>query len=297
MENERVFEYGVSGHETYCLMKHLRFTLLALTIICSIVISCHKSKHATTAATTPSLISGLTGMRFWTEGDSAGTYIGRDITWNFSGTNPIICTSATDTSYIGNEQVIFTGSNVTQINYYHNNQVYYPPLTINITYTAANLVDSITFLYPYAPLSNKKIAFQYNGSQITEAIQASMNIDADTFQWAAAHLYYFLYTGDNISQVIFSTFNGTSRDSQTYYYYTDVRKNNFGGSMATFLSLYIPIENLDLGDFLLEMPIYMNPNIVNENNSGSYIVTTDDSGRITERVFNSTPLNPIYYYY
>ncbi len=278
-------------------MNHQRLTLLALTIICSIVISCHKTKHTTTAANVPSPISGLTGMRFWTEGDSAGTYIGRDITWNFGGTNPIICASASDTSYIGHEEVIFTGSNVTQVNYYHNNQVYYPPLTINIAYTAANLVDTITFLYPYSPLSNQKIAFQYSGNQITEAIQASINIDSDTFQWSAAHLYYFIYTGDNISQIIFSSYNGSTRDSQTYYYYTDVRKNNFGGSWATYLSVYIPAENLDLGNFLLEMPIYMNLNIVNSNGNGSYIVTTDNLGRITERVFNSASQNPIYYYY
>ena len=279
-------------------MKSLNLTPLAFAIVCIVAISCHKTKHTSASLTAPtSLISGLTAIRSQTYLDSNGLSM-KNITWNFMGTGPIICAPATDTSYLGHEQVIFTGSNVTQINYYSNNSDpgAYFPITVNVTYTATNQIDTITFQFQNASLGARKYAFQYSGDHIIKVIGAFTVIGPDTLSWSTADLCYFTYSGNNISQILLSRYNSgtSSRDTETYYYNTDTRSNNFGGSLSTYLSILFPVGSVNLDYFLPEMPIYMNPNIVNGDIGGNYTVTTDNSGRITERIQSG---DTTYYYY
>ncbi len=286
-------------------MKKLIIGLSLLTIFGCIALSCHKTKHtAAVPVVVSSPISGITAVRHMTYVDTGSSNFTTQITWNFSGTGPVIAAPGADTAYLGHELVSFTGSNVTQISYYNSgaHTGEYGPLTTNISYTAANLPDTITFVEPYAWLGQKKLVFQYAGDHITEIIAASTDNTTDTFHWSTADFYYFTYTGSNISQMIISRWPGTTgtvRDSETHNYVTGSRINNFGGSLPTFLSLYFPLASTaGLDEFLYYFPYYMNANIIESDNGGAITTITDTAGRITERVMYSvTSSDTTLYYY
>ena len=284
-------------------MKNLIITLSALIIISCIVLSCHKSKHSVTPPPTPaSLISGVTAIRHMTSIDTGGGYFTVDITWNFSGFSPIIVTPNTDTLYLGHQQVIFSGSNVTQITYYNYGPFLgnYSPLTANITYTGANQLDTVTFKYQYAVMGAEKVVFQYSGDQIIGAIVAHTSNVSDTFHWSTADLYYFTYIAGNISKAIVSRYNGAAgRDSEITNYFTGTRINNFAGSLPTFLSIYFPEQSTSsLDQFLFEMPIYMNTNIVDSTETYNTVLKlttiTDSIGKISKRISGS---DTTFYFY
>lgn len=285
--------------------------LLPAIVICMASSSCHKAKHTPVSPPTPAIspISGLTGMQHrGTYYPGLTGYQHPYIKWNFSGTNPIIAIPNIDTSYFGHEQLSFIGSNVTQVvfyNYYAPAIPSYPGLTINISYTPVNLIDTISFQYTDTIFGHQKVLFEYAGSHITRASVVYSSNFPDTFHWATPDYYYFSYTGNNISQITVSRYNGAlPRDSEVHNYITDSRSNNFAGSIPTFLLLeFLEESTSSLDGFVLDMPFYINANILADSTNATsfYKTIVDTAGRVTERIFGEANLpasaDTTFYYY
>jgi hypothetical protein len=281
-------------------MKYLPFALIAAIVI---IASCHKSHpSAPTPATTPSSISGLTGFRFRTSFDSIGRSVPmRYITWNFTGTNPIASIPSVDSDYLGYEQMSFTGSNATQITYFHGSTLSTLVQSMSVSYTPAGYIDTITLVYLPIPITGyRKIVFEYSGTHVTQVTVASSNPSAltDTVAWSTAVYYYYTYTGENISQVATNMYYS----NDTIHFFPGNRHNNFAGSLPTYLLLEFILYAHINADFGSDLPMYVNTNLVdsiryNHNPTDAIGYTIDAMGRVTKRFRVNYVSDTVYYYY
>lgn len=269
-----------------------------------IIGSCTRTTHHTALSPSSSSISGLTSIHLSFDTNTVAL---KQLTWTFTGTNPI---TASTVSYSDNEQLIFTGSNVTQL-------IYTPTsvsgatidaITINVTYNSSNQIDTLTLYHTTSTslLGNEKYAFQYSGGQITKVILAHQYTSSSTYDWVLPTIYYFTYAGSNISRICESiNYQTSGHDTNTYSYFINSVNNNFAGSLPTYFLLNY-LESRD--DVFHYFPMYINPNLPDSvqtidkyGNIGNDAFKTfiDTSGRITVRIhaYNTPyPDTTVFYY-
>jgi hypothetical protein len=280
--------------------------ILAISAIVA-MISCKKSKDTAPIKGDPNL-NGLRSIRCHMRVDSNHYISSKYVTWTYEGTNPIIATPNIDTFYLGREQLTFTGPYVTQFDYHTNFKQltdYHSQIT-NISYNPTGQIDTLTTVTPYFfILGSYQYAFQYSGNQIEKITVAHPAQYGDTFVWSRPDIYNVSYSGNNISRITCSWYTvSTTRDSNTAYYFSSSRVNNFSGSIPVFLLLHcFEIEGRDLPFYL---PIHINHNFADSvkfegsriNGSIAFTILTDGSGRITHRILKSVPTpDTLFYYY
>lgn len=138
---------------------------------------------------------------------------------------------------------------------------YNPDSTISrITY-----YDVLVFLPQ--PLIVYQTDFSYNAGRLSYAL--SKNFDENTGGLALYHESFFSYTGNNISQVIFHSFDGQSTD--TLHYSFDAKQNYYGKQPNLWLTdpLFINYEG-----YWLPMALSAN-NVTAITDTRAYTVAID----------------------
>ena len=270
-------------------MKKALFLLLIVTAI-----SCRRS-GSTTPSVTSSPLSGLTGLKYQPEYDSAGKIVNQAYAqWSFSGTNPIIATPApSDTMYLGYSKMFFTGANATHL-VFSGALAFNSGLIMDVVYTTAGTLDTITLTYPQPP-TYKKYVFEYSGSRIIGVMAAYSNMFPDTVQWHEAEYYNYIYTGDNISQI------ANASRSDTLIYNAGSARNNFAGSIPTFLLLeFINLSNSG-ANIGYDIPSLVNVNVTESSGHrgilNNFTFKTDSIGRLTQRIYKGFNVTDTTFYY
>lgn len=272
----------------------MKQTLILISAGAMLAIGC--SKTAKPLPGSPSGVSLISGLTSISQSYDTNTAALERVTWNITGINPI---NILPTSYLGGQQLTFTGSNVTKLVYTLTNVPGAMPegITINVTYNMSNQIDTLTLYHTTDTLQgNSKYAFQYTGTQISKVLVAHQAASDSAFEWWLPDTYYFVYGGANIVQINASIHYGTySSDSNVYKYFIDTRTNNFAGSLPTYFMLNF-IESIGGGidDVVTYLPLYLNPNITDSIQVGykpGYIATDtyktimdSTGGRISMRI-------------
>jgi len=280
-------------------MRYIPMLLFAFFVIASC-----KKKVSSSPSTGLAVLNGLSGIKLKTIYDSAGFANQKYIQWIFSGTNPISAAPSPGGPNVGYDQMFLSDEKVTKLEF--NNADSFSAnrsSTVNIHYNAANLPDTVNFVFNGGTSKLRTYLFNYSGTQLVKITEVSSSGPPyDTLMWSRpVYSFQYIYSGTDVTQLISTYFPTSPHPSpDTIHYTTGTLLNNLSGSFPLFF-LITHINSVTNYAYLpAHLPFYLGTHVIDSfsqksfSNFRAFKYTTDSKSRITQRII---PNDTTFYFY